>query len=68
MTVRFMDAYETAENIERYFEQMKTSCKNWARGEACRCMGYDVSHVLQAAEEVKSGVKLLAGSSEHLIA
>ena len=64
MTVRFMDAYETAENIERYFEQMKSKLQKLGsqvkHADAC---GYDVSHVLQAAEEA-TGMKLLAGSPE----
>jgi len=64
MTVRFIDAYETAENIERYFDQIKSKLQKLGsqvkHADAC---GYDVSHVLQAAEEA-TGVKLLAGSSE----
>ena len=64
MTVRFIDAYETAENIERYFDQIKSKLQKLGsqvkHADAC---GYDVSNVLQAAEEA-TGVKLLAGSSE----
>lgn len=64
MTVRFIDKYETAENIERYFDQIKSKLQKLGsqvkHADAC---GYDVSHVLQAAEEA-TGVKLLAGSSE----
>ena len=64
MSVRFMDAYETAENIERYFDSIKSKLQKLGsqvkHADAC---GYDVSHVLQAAEEA-TGVKLLAGSSE----
>ena len=64
MTVRFIDAYETAENIERYFDQIKSKLQKLGsqvkHADAC---GYDVSHVLQAAEEA-TGVRLLAGSSE----
>lgn len=64
MTVRFIDGFETAENIERYFEQIKTKLQKLGsqvkHADAC---GYDVSHVLQAAEEA-TGVKLLAGSTE----
>ena len=64
MTVRFIDAYETAENIERYFDQIKSKLQKLGsqvkHADAC---GYDVSHVLQAAEEA-TGVKLLAGSAE----
>jgi hypothetical protein len=64
MTVRFIDAYETAENIERYFDQIKSKLQKLGsqvkHADAC---GYDVSHVLQAAEEA-TGVKLLAGTAE----
>ena len=64
MTVRFIDAYETVENIERYFDQIKTKLQKLGsqvkHADAC---GYDVSHVLQAAEDA-TGVKLLAGSTE----
>ena len=64
MTVRFIDAYETAENIERYFDQIKSKLQKLGsqvkHADAC---GYDVSHVLQAAEDA-TGVKLLAGSAE----
>jgi hypothetical protein len=64
MTVRFIDAYETVENIERYFDQIKTKLQKLGsqvkHADAC---GYDVSHVLQAAEDA-TGVKLLAGSAE----
>ena len=59
MTVRFIDKFETAENIEHYFEQIKTKLQKLGsqvkHADAC---GYDVSHVLQAAEEA-TGVKLL---------
>lgn len=64
MTVRFIDKFETAENIERYFDQIKTKLQKLGsqvmHADAC---GYDVSHVLQAAEDA-TGVKLLAGSTE----
>jgi hypothetical protein len=64
MTVRFIDAYETVENIERYFDQIKAKLQKLGsqvkHADAC---GYDVSHVLQAAEDA-TGVKLLAGSTE----
>lgn len=62
MTVRFIDSYETAENIERYFEEIKGKLQKLGsqvkHADAC---GYDVSHVLQAAEDA-TGVKLLAGT------
>ena len=64
MTVRFIDAYGTVENIERYFDQIKAKLQKLGsqvkHADAC---GYDVSHVLQAAEDA-TGVKLLAGSTE----
>lgn len=63
MSVRLVDAYETAENIERYFEQIKGKLQTIGRqikhAEAC---GYDVSHVLTAAEN-HTGVKLLAATN-----
>lgn len=59
MTVRFADGYETAENIERYFDQIKTKLQKLGsqlkHAEAC---GYDVGHVLAAAEAT-TGVRLL---------
>jgi hypothetical protein len=62
MTVRFIDSYETSENIERYFEQIKSKLQKLGsqlkHADAC---GYDVGHVLQASEEA-TGVRLLAGS------
>tara|TARA_B100001287_G_C22484301_1_gene435874 strand:+ start:62 stop:673 length:612 start_codon:yes stop_codon:yes gene_type:complete len=64
MTVRFIDGYETAENIERYFHEIKAKLQKLGsqvkHADAC---GYDVSHVLQAAEDA-TGVKLLAASNE----
>ena len=64
MTVRFIDAYETAENIDRYFDQIKSKLQKLGsqvkHADAC---GYDVSRVLQAAEDA-TGVKLLAGGTE----
>lgn len=62
MTVRFIDSYETSENIERYFEQIKSKLQKLGsqlkHADAC---GYDVGHVLQAAEDT-TGVRLLASS------
>jgi hypothetical protein len=59
MTVQLVNAAETAENIEKYFSQIKgkldkLNCQV-AHAEAC---GYDVSRVL-TAEQVQ-GAKLLA--------
>jgi hypothetical protein len=62
MTVRLADQYETAENIEKYFDSIKSKLQKLGsqlkHAEAC---GYDVSHVLQAAE-VSTGVKLLTAA------
>ena len=62
MTVRLVDQYETAENIEKYFDSIKGKLQKLGsqlkHAEAC---GYDVSHVLQAAE-LNTGVKLLAAA------
>jgi hypothetical protein len=62
MTLRLVDQYETAENIEKYFDSIKGKLQRLGsqlkHAEAC---GYDVSHVLQAAE-ASSGVKLLAAA------
>jgi len=60
MTVRFVDEYQTVENINRYFDSIKGKLQRLGsqlkHAEAC---GYDVSHVLQAAES-STGVRLLA--------
>ena len=64
MTVRFIDKYETAENIERYFDSIKIKLQKLGsqvkHADAC---GYDVSHVLQAAEEA-TGMRLLSATAE----
>jgi hypothetical protein len=63
MTVRLSDQIETAENIEKYFDSMKSKLQKLGaqlrHAEAC---GYDVSRVLQAAE-VSTGVKVLVAAS-----
>jgi hypothetical protein len=63
MTVRFVDEYETAENIEKYFNEISGKLQKIGsqikHAESC---GYDVSHVLKAAED-KTQVKLLAGTA-----
>lgn len=62
MTVRLVNAVETSENIEKYFEQIKVKLNKLTsqvkHAEAC---GYDVSHVL-SAEQVE-GAKLLAAAN-----
>ena len=62
MTVRLVDQYETTENIEKYFDSIKGKLQKLGsqlkHAEAC---GYDVSHVLEAAES-STGVKLLASA------
>ena len=62
MTVRLVDQYETTENIEKYFDSIKGKLQKLGsqlkHAEAC---GYDVSHVLEAAES-STGVKLLTAA------
>jgi hypothetical protein len=62
MTVRLVDAFETAENIEKYFDQIKGKLQKLGsqikHAEAC---GYDVSRVLSAAED-STGVRLLSAT------
>ena len=62
MTVRLVDQYETTENIEKYFDSIKGKLQKLGsqlkHAEAC---GYDVSHVLEAAE-AGTGVKLLTAA------
>lgn len=64
MTVRIVDGYETAENIERYFRQIegKISKLNQQVEHARNC-GYEdlVSHVLSSSQ--MDGVKLLAAKN-----
>ena len=52
MAVRFMDQYETEENIDRYFEnimpKLQKAASQLKHASAC---GYDVSHKLQQVEE-----------------
>jgi len=63
MTVRLVDQYETTENIEKYFDSIKAKLQKLGsqlkHAEAC---GYDVGHVLAAAE-ASTGVKVLASVS-----
>ena len=65
MTVRFVDRYETEENIKRYFDQMEAKLNKFSsqlkHAEAC---GYDVSRVLQHAEE-STGMKMLVSSNSN---
>lgn len=62
MTVRLVNAVETAENIEHYFNQIKTKLNKLTsqvkHAEAC---GYDVSHVLTTSQV--EGAKMLATAS-----
>lgn len=62
MTVRLVNAVETAENIERYFDQIKTKLDKLTsqvkHAEAC---GYDVSRVLTASQV--EGAKLLSAAT-----
>ena len=62
MTVRFADGYETAENIQRYFDQIKPKLQKIGsqlkHAEAC---GYDVSGLI-ASSEAATGVRLLTAA------
>lgn len=62
MTVRLVNAIETAENIEKYFDQIKSKLDKLTsqvkHAEAC---GYDVSRVLTANQV--EGAKLLSAAS-----
>jgi hypothetical protein len=62
MSVRFADGHETADSIERYFDQIKTKLQKLGsqlkHAEAC---GYDVSRVLAQSEE-HTGVRLLVAA------
>lgn len=62
MTVRLVNAAETAENIEKYFSDIEKKLQKLTsqvkHAEAC---GYDVSHIL-SAEQV-NGAKMLAAVS-----
>jgi hypothetical protein len=62
MTVRLVNEVETAENIERYFDQIKTKLDKLTsqvkHAEAC---GYDMSRVLTPAQA--EGAKLLASAA-----
>lgn len=62
MTVRLVNQVETAENIERYFEQIKAKLDKLTsqvkHAEAC---GYDVSRVLTPAQA--EGAKLLSAAT-----
>ena len=62
MTVRLVNAVETADNIERYFEQIRVKLDKLTsqvkHAEAC---GYDVSRVLTASQV--EGAKLLSAAN-----
>lgn len=63
MTVRFVDEVETVENIERYFDAIKTKMQKLGaqirHAEAC---GYDVSHTLTGVEQ-STGLRILAAAA-----
>lgn len=51
MCVRLVDKFETAENLERYFEQMRPKLVKLQRdAEHAKAMGFDVSHILTGHE------------------
>lgn len=63
MTVRFVDEIETVENIERYFDSIKSKMQKLGaqirHAEAC---GYDVSKTLTGVEE-STGLRLLTAAA-----
>jgi hypothetical protein len=63
MTVRFIDQYETAENIEKYFDQLKTKLtKLGAQLKHAEACGYEVSHILEASAAT-TGVRVLEAAA-----
>lgn len=63
MTVRFIDQYETAENIEKYFDQLKTKLtKLGAQLKHAEACGYEVSHILEASAAT-TGVRVLSAAA-----
>lgn len=60
MTVRFVDKYETAESIEKYFKQMEPKLVNLNRQlDHARNCGYAISHVISGSAS-SVGEKILA--------
>lgn len=64
MTVRFVDQYETVENIEHYFNQMQAKLTKLGNqlhhAQAC---GFDVSHVLSGVQS-KTNLVIAAAQAE----
>jgi hypothetical protein len=59
MTVQIIGELETAETIQRYFDQVEVKMRKLgSQIKHAEAMGYDVSHILNAAEE-STGVRLL---------
>ena len=60
MTVRLVDKFENAENIERYFEQMNAKMKKLgSQLKHAQAMNFPVAHLIAAAEE-STGLRLSA--------
>lgn len=64
MTVKVIDQYQNAENIERYFEQMNAKMKKLgSQLKHAQAMNYDVSHLIAQAEE-NTGLRLAPAGSD----
>lgn len=62
MTVRFIDSFESAENIERYFDQISAKLqKLGSQIQHAKLCGYEVDHILQAVED-KTQFPVLTGA------
>lgn len=63
MSVRFIDQYETAENIEKYFDQLKSKLtKLGAQLKHAEACGYEVSHLLEASAS-STGIRVLTAAA-----
>jgi len=63
LTVRLVDQYETASNIETYFKQVEAKLKKLSTQlDHARACGYEVSHILAASEE-RTGLRVLPASA-----
>ena len=65
MSVRFVDQYENAENVQRYYDKIEAQLKKLATEvDHAKQNNYDISRIIAASAE-KTGVTLqLAGSAE----
>jgi hypothetical protein len=63
LTVRLVDQYESASNIEGYFRQVEAKLKKLGRQlEHAQACGYDVSNILAASEE-RTGLRVLPSAA-----